>query len=268
MKSIDLVLLGEFVTTGKILITDPGYEKESDSVLKVKIKEGVYDSFLVRGQLKNPIFAWDKVPGNYRNAELVIVNQECKEPIVFKATKEYVCVDSGQAGFFNVDIFGKELEVEIDLPNEDLSFFREQISSNLLTIERNQKLLAEKSCDLWNRMNKHFGDDKKTEEWFTREIENAKISLEEDRKIVETKTLPQWFVNHKKVHGESKSKDFYEIVCDVTKSEDFGGMYLETEGTVCASGEGDGYYNVHEAKNKKGEIVALRISFIPLACFK
>lgn len=268
MKTIDLVLLGELHTSGKLLVTDPGYEKTSDCVIKLKVKAGAYDVFLVRGSLKDPIFAWDKVPGNYRNAELVITHQDHKGSFDFKATKKGVSVDSGQAGFFNVHIFGKDLEEPIDLPNEAMSFFRDQISSSLLTIERNEKLLKERSCDLWLRMRKHFGEDEKTREWFQREIDNAKSSLEEDRKIVESKKIPQWFLNHKKVHGDSKTKDFYEVICDVTKSEDFGGMFKETEGVAVSSGLGDGYYRLDVARNKKGEVVGARISFMPLSSFK
>lgn len=56
-------------------------------------------------------------------------------------------------------------------------------------------------------------------------------------------------------------RSFYGKVCAMTSGKHSGGVI--TEGVVTSSGLGDGSYRCYVAKNSDGEIVGMRVDFIP-----
>lgn len=68
-------------------------------------------------------------------------------------------------------------------------------------------------------------------------------------------------------HGETGEYDdltqFYGKCCALTLDQPHRGGTLEGKGLVSSSGYGDGGYDCEVSKNLKGEIIAIRIIFIP-----
>lgn len=256
------VSLGTFKTDGKLVVTDPCYELKTWCNKHLKVKPGIYQATTIYGSLKEPLFPWDEIKGNFRNAQLLIVNTDYKGKLKFTKTRTSISVDSGQAGFFNVSTYNKEASTEVELINHPYSFFKEHISSAVLEITRSKEILKQKE------KNEHFeymkkecfkGSSADTIKFFEREVEMKKRTITRDRQILKSKKWPAYLTI-------KKTTDFYEIQCDLTKSEH--GASVSSYGAVSSSGIGDGGYSLYVAKNTKGEIVACYLEFLDLSEIK
>lgn len=262
-KSKRLQKIGEFITEGKIIVTDPCYDLTKDRT-KLKVKKGLYQSFVMYGSLSNPLFHWDSVPGNYRNSHLIIVHDKyINKKLKFTKTKSHIGVDSGQAGFFNQEYYQKDLDVERELLNNRYHFFKEQITSDLLDIKWSTQALVEKDKnDLFARLKKKCfkNSEIKTIEHFNQEIKIKKESLKRHKQILKNKKYPSYI-------PLKSSKDFYDIMCDFTCGEFKAGVD-NLYGTVSSSGLGDGGYELYVARNTDNEIISCYIEFLPLSEMK
>lgn len=249
-------LIGQFETDGNLVVTDPCYDLKTWCNYNLKVKSGLYDVYIVYGKLKRPIFSWDKREGNYRNAQLIIIHNDYKGKFNFKkVAKARIGVDSGQAGFFNVSNYKKDFNDDFPLDNYRYHFFKETIGSKLMEIETYEESINSKN-DLFVRMNEHFKDEEKTINWFNTEIINSKSHIENYSNILKTKDYPSYL-------KLKYTKDFYEIICDLTSGE-FSSGTLNKYGAVSSSGEGDGSYSLLVSKNKHKEVVSALIEFISL----
>lgn len=246
--------IGQFHTSGKLIVTDPCYEPNNGSNYTLKVKPGNFNVFVTLGQYKNAFFECDKTPGFFRNSQIMIVHEKYKNNFKFKKTTKMIGVDSGQAGFFNQETYNQEYPNEFSLTGKQSSFFKDNVLSSTITIKRNKKLLKDKEKDeLYSRMKTHFKSDEKTVEWFSNEIIRAKDDIKRSKEVLKTKNYPYYI-------KLEKTKDFYEIMCDLTKRDNNAGVC--DYGAVSSSGLGDGGYELYIAKNKKGEVVASYIKFL------
>lgn len=254
MKTVNI---GTFSTNGNIIVTDPAYEVDNSLNRTLKVKPGIYHCFLVYGKLKNPIFRWDHLPHNFRNSRLTIQHESYLGELKFTRTSTTIGVDSGQAGFFNLESYNKESNSPVELIGYPLSFFRENLTTKTFEIEETRKVISEKtSNDLFNHMKKECfkGSDLETLKFFEQRLETELFSLENSKKILETRNYPNYI---KTKH----SSDFYEIMCDLSK-RDFHAGVLNPFGVVSSSGEGDGGYSLHLSKNSQKEIIGAYLNFI------
>lgn len=58
--------------------------------------------------------------------------------------------------------------------------------------------------------------------------------------------------------------DWYEKVCHLTYDNKFTGNIVDNFGLVSSSGFGDGGYDCWTSKNEDGQIIAIRVEFIPI----
>jgi hypothetical protein len=249
------VKIGQFHTNGKLLVTDPCYETDSDSIKKLTVKSGVYNAFVLLGQLNAnvSVFRWDQVRGNHRNAELIIIHSDFKGKLNFKKAKSSIDVDSGQAGFFNLSTYKNDSFIDVDLINENYDFYKNEITSATMKIWDNEKALKEKDKNPLYAKLKQKNTDAQIVDLLSTDIEIARESIAEDKKILKTKKYPDFLKTN-------QSKDFYDIMCDQTDSEFHAGV--NGYGAVSRTGLGDGCYDLYVAKNSKGIIVASYISFL------
>lgn len=238
-------LLGKFKTDGNILATDPCYEKRSSSAERLKVKPGTYKAYAVYGQLKKPFVQWDTVKGNYRSAELLIIHECHVGKLNFELLDENLGVDSGQFGFFNLKTFGKQAKKAVSLHGQMFDFLKQEISRATMLIRCYRKKIKD------NDFNKAYSSIKELEE----QIKYEKKDLAESRKFLKTKTFPHYL-------KPTESADFYEIICDLSLGEHEGGC--NDYGAVSKSGIGDGAYPLYVHRNKKGEITACCVKFLPL----
>lgn len=244
------VKIGSFKTNGELIVIDPCYERDSRSAVLIDVKPGLYNAYVVVGSLKEPLFVWDEVEGNFRVAELIIEHESADSNLTMKKHTKSIGVDSGQAGFFNKEVFGKDLPEEIPLYGKREYFHREHITSSRFQIHcAKESLKLQEKDETFARMMtlEHFIEDKSktvkehTIEYFKNSILRDERSIERSQKVLET-------------------KEFYEVVMSKT-SEEFGGGVVDNVGAVSKTGIGDGGYEVFVAKDKRGNIVAAKIEF-------
>lgn len=194
----NLNLIGEFETKGILIVTDPCYDKATWCTGKIEVKPGKYKVYIKRSL----IASWGE-----RICALYIVHEnENLKNLTFTKTKIDVGVDSGQAGFFNKEMFGKELLEPVLLTGE-----KEYEDRNAL-----------KSLYLFKTLlnSEHFSPDSR------KNIQEV-IDADEKQLTEEYKT----------------SKNFYEVCCSLTSSNQSVG--IEKFGVVANSGYGDGCYSCY-----------------------
>lgn len=259
MKSLERVFLGVFVTDGNIVVTDPCYNLSSKSLKKIKVKPGIYKAYVTYGRLKDPFCAWDKVPGNFRVAELCIEHASHKD-LKYSKRKSYIDVDSGQAGFFNIKDFKKDSPVEISLLGERYSFFKESATTAFLDVKRARDALKGKDkSDWYTRAKEGLKSDEKTQQFFEWEIKARLSTLKDRRKELRADEFPSWY-------ELKKSKDFYDIVCSFTSGKHEADV--SHWGAASKTGEGDGCYGFAVAKTSSNKIIGCRLEFIAKKDFK
>ena len=258
-----LNLLGCFHTlSGKLLVSDPCYEEvESGSNKTLKVKPGSYDCYSLTGSLKDPVMGWDKIPGNVRNAEVLIVHQDYKGKLSFRKSGS-VSVDSGQCGIFKLETYRKDKDREQSLKHEKYQMIKEEISSNLSNkkfLEVYLDLSSEESKKEW----KHAKDVFKTKEkWVSfnqSRLDRAVKNINKLNTHLEKGTTPSHYAG---ISWE-KTSEFYEIMCDLS-SGPYCGDVDEEYGVNASSGMGDGGFDVFVAKDNKNTIVAVYVSFIDI----
>jgi hypothetical protein len=252
------VYLGQFKTDGNVVVSDPCYKEiKSGSNQKIKIKPGSYKVSVIYGKYKKRGMPWDRVPGTFRVAQLIIEHSENKKKLKYSKTKNSISVDSGQAGFFNLKTYQKDQPELVDLVNEEFSFLLEEITSNYIQISRSKIALKDKN-DLYLRMKKLKKTKSKTDEYFKQNIEEAQENIKDYKKILKTGKYPDYWCPHEK----RSSKEFYEIICDKTMGKHRSDVCVY--GAVSSSGFGDGGYDLYLAKNSMGKIVGCYLEYLPL----
>lgn len=265
MKVVDLIKsknspsfqsIGTFETNGQLVVIDPCYELTKNRI-KLKTKPGTYEAFVIYGKMKEPPFQWDKEEGNFRNSHLIIIKNDYQGEFKFKKHQHYVDVDSGQAGFFNLDTYRKDQETDVELKNYPYNFLKEHITTKKIDIMINETYLKEaENNELFVKIQKTFnGDREKTIKYFQSEIDSAKLSIQMNQKYLNEGKIPSYL-------QKKFSKDFYDIMCDLTKAK-FEASASEY-GAVSSSGIGDGGYELYTSKNEDDEIVCAYIEFLSL----
>ena len=256
--------LGILSVSNPLVVTDPCYDLEESPDLgkKLNVKKGDYNCFSLTGRLVDPLFGVDELEDYFRVAELIIIHEDHStkktnpDKLSWKRSSKSFCIDSGQAGFFDCKKYQKELEDEKPLTDKAYSFMREHILSSKMKIKQNLISLEKKEEDGVYKIMLEFdkGDRKKTEEFFNREIDSAKMSIERFNKHLAEKSLPSYLkVDH--------SKDFYENICSLSCSE-FGAGILNDVGVVSQSGLGDMGMTLYTAKDSENKIIACKVVFI------
>lgn len=245
------VVIGDLNTRGEIVVSDPGYGI-SDMNVNLKVKPGTYQVSVLVGKLKNPIFEWDKIPGNKRIFDIQMIHKDHVDNVEFKRTKKNVSVDSGQAGFFNKETFAKDFNEPVSLKKELWYFFRERRTSKILERREFEMLL-----DSYDELkDKNSEVDMKV--FYKRQIEGCDFLIKHFDDFFEKGIIPHW---HKIEHEQSLS--FYEVICDLNRSKYYSGVLDNKEGAVAMSGNGDGVYAVEIAKDNK-QIIGVKIKFLSL----
>lgn len=259
-----LSLLGEFSTeSGNLVASDPCYVeiKKGDNVA-FKVKPGTYDCYAVTGTLKDPLFQWDEIPGNFRNAEVWIINQDHKDPLEFK--KKGNCgVDSGTCGFFKAENYRKDALEERPLKHELYSTLLDFVQSGKAEILSAKKALdmeSEYGQNRWERLKKIYKNNLKEYLDHTKnEIKFKTEHLKENQKYLAKGTCPRYLEKY----IDKKTKEFYELMIDLVRGPSRADVDPEY-GVNSSSGIGDGGYDLYVAKNKDGDIVAAYLSFLNL----
>lgn len=247
------ICLGDFETDGKIVVSDPCYKLESKEGKFLKVLPGKYKAFITRGKLKEPMFFWDVIPGNFRNSMLTIQHSDFKH-FNFKPVDGFIGVDSGQCGFFNKISYGKEAVKEVDLVGKRYGIVRDRLVSSLLELNEYMEVLhEEKSNDKFAHMLKYFKDEDQTKRFFQQQLEAAKNSIESNQNILEEDKYPDYI-------KLETSNEFYKIICSLTSDENHAGVC--GYGAVSQSGIGDGAYDLFTAKDKDGTIIACCLKFL------
>lgn len=255
--------IGTITTTGTLLVCDPCYEKDSDDVHTIKVKSGDYQARAVTGKLKDGFFGVDSLDLYFRVSRLQIIHQDyVKQDLKYEESGINLCIDSGQACFFNPDTYQEPLKEEYALEGERYGFWFDQIINETSQIQRRNKMLEEKEknptyCRLLAL--DHMKTHEKMEEWYRRENENSEDSVKEAKYILATKEFPDYI-------SLEKTRDFYDMICSLTSEEHHAGVY-KSEGVASRSGLGDMGAELMVAKNQAGEIVAAYLEYIPLEDF-
>lgn len=66
--------------------------------------------------------------------------------------------------------------------------------------------------------------------------------------------------NYYEIKQETDAKTWYSDVCNITLSNDLGGI-VDNKGLVSSSGWGDGSYDLYIATNENGEIIGIKLIF-------
>lgn len=249
---MELINLGSFETKGSLIVTDPCYEAKKEQIISVA--PGRYDAFVLLGKLKDPIFAWDKIPHNSRVAKLVIIRQDYEGELTFSKSPVHVSVDSGQAGFFNTEFYKKPSEVAVKNDGELHDFFRENVTSSMVRIEKLKKDLLEDGRRVQRYQESYKEGIEKARAMVQADIANEEEMMAEDLKSLESKKYPSYL-------EERNLKKFYDVMCDFTSREFYGDVH-EDYGVVSRSGEGDGGYDLYLGRDSSGEVLGAQINFI------
>lgn len=254
--------LGSFKTNGKLICGDPGYEKDSASLVNLKVKSGEYLVEVIRGNLKEPLFRVDELDFFFRNISIKITHKDyIQDSLVLKKSTKHISVDSGQAGFFNEDSFGLDLQ-ERELVNKAYGFFHNSKINAYFEIKDTKQMILDKSRnELYSRILKEVykEDEEKYLSRLETEVKIKEESLIRYDEILKTRNYPSYY----KIE---KEKDFYKIICDQTSGEHEAGVL--PIGCVSQTGLGDGGYDLYVAKNKEKEIVSAKIKFLNLKDIK
>lgn len=249
--------LGRISSEGSFLVCDPCYEKDSKSVVKLKVLAGNYICSVTTGKIGNG-FGVDRIPEYFRVFRLGIVHEDyCTQDLKYTDSKINLCIDSGQAGFFNPETFKEALKEDYEMIGDSMGLWFDLMITAKSQIERRKKILEEKDLNgCYGRMLKlkSIGTHEKLEEWYKREDESAIREIEESKHILETKKFPSYL-------PVKKTKDFYEMVCSLTSGENHADVYKE-ECVVSSSGLGDLGAELMLAKNKSGDVVGAYLEFI------
>lgn len=252
--------IGSFVTDGNLLVTDPCYDLVSRSNHQMKVKPGNYNVIVATGKVKDGLFGWDSAPNTFRVCQLQIVHEDYViKDLKFKDKKgACVSVDSGQAGFFNINKFKQDLDYDYVQYGKRLDFFKSEISSNYLRIKRylsdmeTKKGAFERLLPLYTE---RHGKEAEAEliKYMEHEITMAKDDSERMSEILATGKFPAYF-------QLKKTRNFYEMVCDLTSGEFHAGVE-STYGAASRSGYGDGGADLKVAR-EGGDIVAAYLEYI------
>ena len=232
----DLIPVGEFYSEGDILVTDPCYDIGTWCSGAIKVKPGKYKAFVKKCFVKN----WGE-----RIQSLFIVHESTNiNEHNYVATDIDVGVDSGQAGFFNRNLFKEDFQEEIPLIGEEQ--YERHCNLRKLEMEQENRVF---SVEALKRLVLKDTSQEELERISKEREEYIKIELAEAKK------------NYENIDPNNcaKSKDFYEICCSLTLADSKAGV--AKFGVVSSSGFGDGSYNCFV--NQGNEIVASFIEFIP-----
>lgn len=254
---MEFTLIGQFSTKGNLIASDPCYEIDEWCNKHFKVKPGIYDVFVVTGQLVDPLFTWDE--DNFRVAELVILHNDYKGSFDFKKMNACIAIDSGQCGFFNKESYGQKSTSPYLQTGETLNFMKNSVSSKKIEIKTNLQTILEKdSNEVYAKLKAECfkGSDEDTCAWFTKQNEFNQSSIDRMMNYLNSGTHPDYL-------KPKLTTDFYEIMCDLTNQELYAGT-LDPYGAVSRSGLGDGGAELFVAKNKDNEIIGAYLSYLSL----
>ncbi len=186
---------------------------------KILVKSGKYKVYVKKGDVPS----W----GDRVHALYIVHEDFSLEKLSFKKTDIDVGVDSGQAGFFNEDLYQKDLPEEVPLIGDEQ--YNRRCHSHPYDAETLEKF-------------KEFIKDKISKEEFERITENLK---NKHNPVINPEDC-------------EKSKEFYKVCCSMTLGDLSAGV--EIFGAVSSSGFGDGGYSCYVSEGD--EIVASYIEFI------
>lgn len=238
---METVNIGEFnLKSGTVRISDPCYEKDTWCAGTVdSVKTGKWLSSIVKYDDSETDWG-DRVGELHAYHE----SKETKEEPEWEELGIDVGVDSGQAGIFDEDFYGTDLEEPVEMRgnleyNLNGIIYREQSKVDYL------QNLREKSIELEFRDKLKIPSSLDTE-FLLIELK-AKKHIEDLRKQMKLEPV------------ESKT-DFYEVCCDKTLGSAMAGAM--PYGVVSRSGFGDGSYAAYACRNKENKIIGLKIVFI------
>lgn len=259
MDKFGPTFLGSIFLNSKVIAIDPCYESKKDGLI-LDMDFGLFEAYVLTGKLKKPLFRWDEHPSSFRVFEVLILKEGLSlDPKSFKEAG-YIGVDSGQAGFFNLNSYKKDLDFEVPLHGDQESFFRESIISDYMKIKDEKNMIKTKN-EMYQKLLKSVfkGDEKRLLEFSKQEIKMREGSIKRSKEILKTKKFPSY------IELET-SKDFYKVMCSKTSEENGAGI-VDQVGVVASSGIGDGGYTVFTS-TKNGKVQGAYISFLPLSEMK